>query len=248
MTDTADPPPSLFRLFLRMGGWFVILLGVILLVLSLVGQSVLNTVKRFEEEGRVAQAVVVDKYIRESRDSDGDRKVTRYLTLRFETARAEQIEVSKSVGSKRYRDTGIGTEVEILYLASAPSTTELDRGSHRRGSVILQLVSLVAGLVWLALLWRIGGWAVSAVRARRYGALEDVEVVQVLKTNVKINKRPRYRLQWRDGQGQLGESLMHPPGKLDAYSQGDRIQVYRGIKFMWWTGDVGMRPVAEDAS
>ena len=58
MTHIPDPPPSLFRLFNRMGGWMVIIAGAALLLFTLISHLALQTAKRFEAEGIPARAEV----------------------------------------------------------------------------------------------------------------------------------------------------------------------------------------------
>ena len=81
-----------------------------------------------------------------------------------------------------------------------------------------------------------------AGRARRYGAREVAHVTEVVRTNFKVNGRPRYRLVWRDEAGREGKSLLRKPGDLEAYRNGDPVVIYQGLKRPWWAGDIGDRP------
>lgn len=238
----ADPSPSLMQLFLRMGGWVVIVLGGVLVILSLAGQSSLNTAERFEAEGRKATALVVDKYTRESRDPDGDVDINHHLSLQFTTQAGEAIAIEPRVNYTYFNRAAIGEKIRLTYLETAPARIELEAGDFRRGAGVLQTLALFCGLVWLALLWLVGGWAVAAVRARRYGRLDHVQVVQVVPSKITLNGRPRYRLEWRDATGRTGRSLLHEAHDLDGYSANERITVYHGLHRMWWSGDVGFRP------
>jgi len=234
-------PVSLFRLFWKMGGWIVIIIGVFLLALTLISALSLNTAKRFEREGRGATATVTEKYTTESRDSDGDRTVTYWLTFEYTTLMGEEITLNRSAGTSEYRRAGVGAPFELQYLASEPRRTELTQGSFRTGAKVAQIGALVAGIVWLTALWIMGGWAVSAVRARRYGAREEAQVMQVRQTWFKVNKQPRFRIVWRDMQGREGQSLMHKGADVGGLRPGDTVGIYQGVKRAWWVGDVGER-------
>lgn len=235
------PPVPFWRLFLKQGGWIVLIVGAVLLVLTLVGHFILVTAQRFEAEGREAVATVTEKYTTESVDSDGDRSISYWLTLDYQTRAGEEITTSRIVRRSEYRRAEVGGELALLYLESAPERTELTRGSHARGARVLQIVALAVGVLWLAALWVIGRWSVEAVRARRYGAREEAKVTEVHRTAIRVNKRPRYRLMWKDGQGRPGKSLLRRRGELEHFRPGNRIVIYQGLKRAWWAGDVGDR-------
>jgi len=235
-------PVPIWRLFLKMGGWFVVIGGVILLMFTLISNLALETAKQFEREGRMASAVVTEKYTTESRDSDGDTKTTYWLTLNFVTERKEAVRVTESVGTSAYRRAEVGQPFELLYLASDPERIEATPGSNRRGSRVFQIVALVFGVAWLAGLWKVGGWSVSAVRARRFGKREMARVKEVRRTGVRVNNTPRFRLVWRDSQGREGTSMLRKRADLEPFGRGDEIEIYMGLKTSWWVGDIGERP------
>ena len=235
------PARSAMSLFLRMGGWIAIIFTVILLIVSLIGQSNFSTAKRFEAEGQDALAVVEDKYVREGRDSDGNRTYTYYFVLEFVTQRREEMSVSTSVGSRLYDRHGVGDELQIRYLASDPDTVEMEEGEYARGAAVLRWVALGLGIVWLGALWVTGRWTVEALRARRYGAVEMAEVVEVMRTNMRVNNRPRYRIVWKDAQGREGRSLLKKAHEVEGWHGRDPIRIYQGLKRSWWAGDIGDR-------
>ncbi len=234
-------PVPLFRLFWKMGGWIVLITGVLLVVFTLISHFNLKTAKRYEAEGRRVVALITTKEKTVRRDSDGDRKVSYWLTLEFVAGLGEAITVRQSVGKGQYNSLQEGDELPLFYLASKPGKVELTQGSHRKGARITQWFALIAGLIWLAALWIIGGWAVSAVRARRFGPRKEAMVQEIKRTNVKINNRPRYRLIWRDNEGREGQSLLHRHSELDSLKPTDIIHIYQGPKRNWWVGDVGER-------
>ncbi len=242
MTDPDHyPPRTAWSLFLRMGGWIVIIFTVILVLISMIGQFNFSTAQRFEEEGRRALAVVEDKFVQEGRDSDGNRTYTYYLTLEFVTERREEISFSRSVGKVFYRAHDLGEEIELRYLKSEPETVEVEEGSYARGAAVLRWVALVFGILWLIGLWVVGRWTVEALRARRYGTVELAEVVEVVKTSVRVNNRPRFRIVWKDAQGREGRSMLRKAADVEGWHGRDQIRIYQGLKRSWWARDIGDR-------
>jgi len=235
-------PVPIWRLFLKMGGWWVIGAGGLLLFVTFLSSSSLSLAQRFEAEGRAAQATVSARYTTESRDSDGDVTTIRWLTLDYVTDARDEITISKTVGTSLYRRVAVGDTLPLLYLRSAPHTVELDPGSNRRTSRGTQIVALILGLGWLYSLWLVGGWAVGAVRARRFGARQQVKVTEIMRTTIRVNNRPRYRVVWRDQQGITGKSLLQRPERVQGVRPGDQIEIYKGLKRAWWVGDIGERP------
>lgn len=238
----ANPPVPLWRLFLKMGGWWVIGLTVILVVLSFASFGNAVMADRFETEGRAATATVTERYLRESTDSDGDRTVTYYLTFAYTTQKGEAIELNRSVPRAVYYDVEQGGRWDLQYLESDPRKVELRDGDFARGASSLRWIALVVGLVWLGLLWWIGRRAVAALRARMYGRREEAEVLRVERSGVKVNNRYRYRLVWRDGDGTEGRSLLRREADLAPHPVGSRVVIFHGLARTWWAGDVGDRP------
>ncbi|MEO0752166.1 MAG: hypothetical protein AAFY25_10200, partial [Pseudomonadota bacterium] len=190
---------------------------------------------------RAAAAVVVDKDITESRDSDGDRTFTYWLTMEFVTQRREEIEVRTSVGSGFYRDVEISDEIPIQYLETEPDLIEVEEGSYATGATVLRWMALVIGCAWLGALWLSGRWTVEALRARRYGKVETAKVVNVVKTAIKVNGGPRFRIVWMDAQGREGRSLLKKAREVQGWHGSDDIRIYQGLKRSWWAGDIGDR-------
>lgn len=235
------PPVSLLRLFLKMGGWVVIIFGAVLLAVTFIAQLSLMTAQRFEREGLPARAMVAERYTTESVDLDGDRSITYWLGLDYVTQAGEEINLLETVNSGEYRRVAVGDEIDILYLQSAPRRVEVTPGSHAQGAKVARIIGLVVGLMWLALLWVVGRWAVEAARARRFGERLEAKVTEVYRTAIRVNNRPRYRLKWKDHSGRTGQSLLRRRADVEHYKPGDAIRVYQGLKRQWWAGDTGDR-------
>lgn len=219
----------------------MLITGVLLLIFSVFSQLALKTAQRFEAEGQAASAQVSERYTTIKTDADGDQSTSYWLTFTYVTSDKQEITLTQTVGTSLYRRVQPGDSFDLLYLASDPHRVETNPGSNRSSSKVAQSVALVFGLIWLVSLWKIGGWAVAAVRARRYGTREKVKVTRIHRTRFKINKKPRYRLNWEDSAGREGASLLHMDIELSGLNAGDMIDIYQGVKQSWWIGDVGER-------
>lgn len=236
------PPVPFWRLYLRMGGWIPLILGLFFAATTWISLAQHNLAERFETEGVEARATVKDKYWTESRDSDGDRTITYYLDVEFDTDDGENMLLTRSVPKSVHDAAGIGGQMTIWYLRSDPDRIEMRRGETRHSSVAAQIAALIAGGLLLGGFWFVARRAVAAVRARRYGARETAIVTGIARTNIRVNRRYRYRLTWREASGREGRSLAYKKAHIDGIPTGSEITVYQGIKRAWWTGDVGERP------
>ncbi|MEO0677792.1 MAG: DUF3592 domain-containing protein [Pseudomonadota bacterium] len=234
-----DAPRSWLSLFWRLGGWIALLAGFLLLVLTFVSSASHREAAEFEALGEITAAEILNKREEVTRDSDGDRVVTYFVTYRFQ-APGEQVIAETRVGRGLYRRSEPANRQELRYLPDSPRTFEVPPGSTRRGAWQAQLLALALGLGALAGLWFPGRRAVRAVKTRRSGSEIHATVTEVVRTNVKVNKRQQGYLAWEEPGGATGRSLYRGLEWLnDAYSPGDEIVVYRRGDDSWWEGDVG---------
>lgn len=235
-------PRSWMSLFLKMGGWIAIVPGIMLLILTLVSSRLHNEAARFDAEGVIAQAEVLDQRTRVTTDSDGDRRTTYYLTLSFLASGMEVVEET-SVSSSIYFSSPVGGRVTLRYLESEPTRFEVPPGSSRSGARWTQVMALILGIVALIALYVAGGWATKAVKTRRHGERRVAKVEGIERLSVSINNRKQGRLTWRERDGATGRSMMRDHFDLMGdYKAGDEIIVYRKGAQSWWEGDVGPRP------
>lgn len=234
-----DPPPDIKALFLRMGGWWVITLGIVVLVLTLLSESRAALARKFELESTTVEARVLNRYIRQQ--DGGTDQVSFIVALDFTTADDERIVLERGVPEENFQQMVPGTRVDVRYLPDTPRRVEVIEGAYGRGAVALQRVALVGGLLWLFLLWRVGAWSVSAVRAREAGPREAVEVLRIQRTPYRVRRQRYFRLVWRDGQGAEGESLLNWRKVVASHRPGTTTHVYRDGRTTWWVGDIGER-------
>ncbi len=231
----------LWRLFLKSGGWFVLVAFLFVFMLTFFSAASLQLAKRFEAEGLSTTGFVADKYERIETDSDGDRTTVYYLEITFDTRREQPVTVTRSVGFSKYNASEKGAPIPVLYLESQPSEIELEPGENRSASVATRYIALVFGLLGLGGLWFAGRRSVAGARARAYGQMYRAKVIRHHRTAISVNKKRLYRLVWSNPDGTEYQSLGYPANLLRAFKPGAEITVYTGIKRDWWEGDVGPR-------
>lgn len=235
------PPPGPLRLFLRMGGWGVIGLGTLVVGLSLWAEYDASLARQFAETGQRTQARVLDHVVQAQLNVDGSVSYRYLLDLGFVTADGEQVRIARPVSGAQFRAVPPGAPIDLRYLPDRPDHVtfgDLSAIPTGRGA---QNAALGIGAVTLWLLWAVGRRAVSAVRARRFGTSDEVEITAVRRSIWRAVDGERYRLIWRDADGREGHSLLHKKRDLAEIAPGTRVMVYRDGPHLWWQGDVGAR-------
>lgn len=233
-------PRSWWSLFLRLGGWISLGVGVLLLVVTAFSASQLRLADRFDRDGALAYAAVEGKRIAVRTDSDGDTFEDHFVTLRFKARGLPGQTVEASVTRDYHDRVAVGDQVPIRYLVDAPGIVETDMGQYRRAGVVMRWIGLVLGLAGLAALYAFGLQATRAVKVRRDGQKRYAEVTGIRDVPVSVQGRRQGRLVWREEDGQVGESLMRSASWLrETYRRGDRIVVFRLGQHAFWEGDVG---------
>lgn len=220
----------------------MLIAGGLLFVFTLFSHLAFENAKWFESEGRVATATVAEKYTTTSRDSEGDESTSYWLTFTYVTDDKEEITLTETVGTTLYHSVAPGGTFDLVYIEAAPRIVESSPGSNRSAARGAQMIALVFGTGWLLGLWKVGGWAVAAARARHYGRREEAKVTALHRTRIRVNNHPRYRLKWEDAHGRTGTSLLHRCEAFSGIAPGHKIAIYQGVKHSWWVGDVGERP------
>lgn len=241
--DSHIPPRSFLSLFLRLGGWILLVTLLPVAVISWVAVVNASIAKRFEVEAVHVTAQILDHYFTVSTDSDGDKTTTYWLDLEYPLENGTPYQRRKSVPRWVYDETETGGTYEISYLRSDPERIQLYDGEYARGSRVAQMIGLIGGGIWLGFFWWVGRKTVAGLRARMYGARVEVPSLGATRTNVRVNNKPRYRIRWVTPDGTPGQSLMRKGSGFEGADQeGAMITVYRGLRGDWWAGDVGNRP------
>lgn len=235
------PPVSFWRMFLRKGGWIFAIVLIFGIALNLISLRQHWQANRLDASGITVMAQITDRERVETTGSDGETKVTYYLTFRFEQD-GVVIEERKSVGRSQYVGSPIGIGSEVRFLPSNPSGFEVYVGATRDAARGFQVGALFLAGIGLVLSYLRGLNVVKALRARRSGQVEEAEVLEVRYSGFRINKARQYRLHWKTDSGAQGKSWLRPLGGFDGFDPGDRIVVFTFKDTAVWRGDVGSRP------
>lgn len=239
--EAPPTPPGAVRLFFRMGGWGVVALGSVVVGLSLWADGQQRLQRAFAEDGNTVEARVLERIARSHLNVDGSVSYRYFLDLGFVTDLGERFRIRQSVNADRFEEVAEGDPVRVRYLEGDPVRVLLPEQSTPNAGQGATRTALVLGLVALGLLWRIGGWAVSGVKARRQGPPETAHVVGMERSVIRAVDGERYRLIWRNAEGRDGRSLLHKKRDLAEIAPGTPITLYRDGPHLWWAGDVGTR-------
>ena len=238
-------PVSFLRLYNKGFGWLTFLGLPFAIVFTLVAMFEGRKYERLEDDGAQVIATITDKDYEVRTDSDGDRTTTYYLTVDF-SAGGRAYSTRDSVGRSFWNTLDPGDTTEIRYWRPDPEVNEIEPGSTRKSiwiTKILAVVFLTLIGFWAERCWR---KASRAIRVRDRGARRRAEVTDHYKTSVSVNKRPRYRLEWRDEEGYGGRSYLYAKDALEAYPVGAEVTVFADPQAKLasvWEGDVGPRRV-----
>ena len=136
--DSRIQPTGVFRLFLRMGGWGLIITAIVLLVLYFGAQSKLNLAKRFEANGVAVTATIMRKYTKT--DQSGDKnKTTYWVSFRYSVPGGQALTTDRKVARQIYFKTEPGASFALEYLSDDPKKLQVTPDEHMQTSEALQL-------------------------------------------------------------------------------------------------------------
>lgn len=197
-------------------------------VLAWIGASDLQTERRFRDESRTARADIVGKALRPATSNSS----TRYeVTYRVTLPDGAAVEHTEAVDVDTWETLEPGSAaVGVEYLPGPPFSVRLARDPEIESpAVMLGIGSALAssGFVLAAI-------AVRDIRRKlrlyRHGMPSDATVVAIEETNVRINKRPQWRIRFtyhdHFGQERRGASGYLRAGEAHAWRPGDLARVH----------------------
>jgi len=221
----------------RLGlSWVVVplLLGVALVGFAL---SLLADYRELLRDGVQGETVVIARDVVQSRNSDGDRELTYYLSHQFRPeGYSGDVTAREAVSPALYKATEIGDLLPVTYIWNDPERNTLDPKRDVAGVVFFGLAGGIALLVALGgIIW---GWGrvASARRALLLGEVREARITGIRLYALSGKKKPRFVVSWTDAAGVNGKSLLASAGLAQAHAPGDVIVVYvdpdngRG----WW--------------
>ncbi len=223
----------------RVGGALPFVLAVITVVASGVSFSNLRDGLAFETRGVETRAEIIERYSKQVRRDD--RTETEYYVRYEYFAEGATQQARAKVSRSEYEAIVVGTPRTVRYVQDQPRKVEFRIGKTMKEGRTTRWIALALGLATLAAIWWKGGRAVDAIRARKFGAIERVTVLDVLVHQHKNSTS--YQLQWFDKNGDIATSLSSSGrSRYDPYPKHASVEIYRGAKGRaWWIGDVGPR-------
>lgn len=149
-------------------GFLAVIGGLCVIILILVWflLQVGDAARLLAEEGREAEAEVLDLRREETRKVDDDGRVRfdieHFVTVRFDTPGRRGVEVEAMVSAARHDGLRRGDRIVIRYAASDPGVIEFEAGERAQEAAFLRWVVLGLGAIAL-------GLGVLAVRQYRGG-------------------------------------------------------------------------------
>ena len=232
---------SLLNLFWLCHGWAPLLPLAFGLLVYWHSDFERERAERFETDGVVTMAVVVDRWQEVRRTSDGNR-YSHFIAFHFDTWDGPW-EGYNAVTRQRFNATRVGDEIEITYWRPDPAVTEIEPGSTAwSASVFVWISAAIIGLSLTALGYFVRETA-RLLNLRQHGDLVEVSI-----KDVKYKKKSTgdaYRTLIWDME-EFGEcrSAPHPAESLAHVTPGMLIRVYHdpeGKMAPWWEGDLGPR-------
>jgi hypothetical protein len=226
-------------------------LAALLTALGLFGVSGIKgwSAHQYETRGELAQALVLRKERRETRDSDGNRKVSYHVSYRYETAGGETLQRRRQVRRSFYDSVSEGRSFALRYLPDRPTRHEFPVGATRAEAGEFRSYGLLA----LAATGALGLWfglrALPLVRALAGGRLRQARVTgHVEKPARRKETGGRYgRVRWVDETGAEGESGWVPMLDVVSHPVGSRIRVVvdPATGRTWWEEEFADDMIAE---
>ena len=242
------PHVSPIRLIRKTRLWMPLVVLMLSLTLFGIGGAKAYRAQQFETHGLLAEAEVLRKERRETRDSDDNLKVSYHVTYRFDPLEGAAVQRRTEVGARFYNSVREGGTFTVRYLPDRPRTHEMSVGATREESAQMAGLGLLAivGAAGLGLFY--GGRAVPLMRALARGPTRRAEVIgHVEKPRRRKNTGGRYgRIRWRDEAGVEGESGWVPMLDVASHPVGCRITVIVDPRSgrSWWEEELADDTVA----
>lgn len=241
--DAPADPKSTFRLFMKLNGWIALIPLLIALVTGSITLSEGHKAQRLADDGGVTQATVI--HLRRSyyTDSDGDQRTKYHMEYSF-TANGQNYQMEEIIGRGMFSRLNSGDKTEVRYWRPDPTVNEIEPGTTTTTIWVTKIASaltLAGGLFWIIRSWT---RASRATRVRDRGDKRQATVTHHIKTGVRVNKVPQYRLAWQDEDGVTGKSWFVSGRRLGEWPEGSELTIYAdpaGKLPSVWEHDVGVR-------
>jgi hypothetical protein len=212
-----------------------------MVLLAALSVRALTTADGYGPEAVTAQAVIAGKRVRQI-DGEKSYYVRFVFTPEIRGKFGRRVSKEHQVSGGYYRNTRRDETVPIRYLVEDPAGFEYLVDEDKYGQWALQILALLAGLVWLVALWAAGKRANRAVLARSTGQIEFGAVEAVVEDGGIFGLcQEKGRLVWRDRHNRRYVGMVQELSALKPYQPGAKIQIFMRNGESWWVGDIGPR-------
>ncbi|MEM8978637.1 MAG: DUF3592 domain-containing protein [Pseudomonadota bacterium] len=232
------PPIRLSRLFVRLGGLWVLVAGVLMMIGFLWLGASYDHGATFQNSAVATEATVVRRDIDRGSGNEWDKH---YLFLDFDTSKGREENVRKKVSRSKYREFKRGATVTVYYLEKNPRSFQFSRKAPTNRARWMQVAIAILAPLWLMWLWLAGRNTIDGYLAVRHGPALNGRVSGA-KVVGELNKKPfLYRITWWAEDGRRGTSLLTGKIALLKFPKDTEILLFRGKRRDWWADDVGTR-------
>lgn len=183
---------------------------------------------RYRNEGKTAEAVVLDKWIKKAEGGDNSR--TRYeISYRFSDAQGRESDGTGEIEVEEWENLQKGSKIKVTYLPDSLNASRIEGSRDWTSSVIAMalggLLTVIGGVIVIPGFSRL----LSESRLRRSGTAAEGEVIKVEPTKISLNRVRQWviRYRYKDHMGQVreGKTGMLPPDEAQAWNKGDKGEV-----------------------
>jgi hypothetical protein len=217
--------------FLSTAGSFGLMMGAIVFLAGLIlvwtGGQAAHQEQRYRDAAAIVPAQVVEKSMQPATSQTGTRYEVTYRAVLPDASPAERTETIDVVEWDRLER---GSELTVQYLADQPESIRIAREPRIAGHIAAFAIGGVLAPIGVVL---VSLGARDVWRRRRlyyHGTGAVATVVAVEETNVRINRRPRWRIRfsYRDHRGQerRGQSGYLGDSEAHEWSPGDTATVH----------------------
>jgi hypothetical protein len=229
-----------FGIFIRLQGWWALLLGAICLAATLFSVYDYQLAARFDREAIIVPVTVQRLWTTTSYSRHGGR-TTHYHGEFVYTVGGRHVDREESISRAEYQLFGTGGTFPMRVLPDDPTELETTKGETLGTAHFVQWLALGFGLAALGLGYWIGQEAALMVLARRLGQVRLVPVSAHDEAKRKGKPTGHGRLVWIGPRGEPAKSLTHPMTDLRDYPVGAQIEVFQRKDRSFWAVDVGGR-------
>ena len=231
-------PMTWFSLFLKLQGWWALILGLVCVGATAFSVYDYQLAARFDHDG-VMIPVRIERLWTTTSTRHGS--TTHYHGQFIYAVGGRHLDREDSISSSEYQLFDIGEVVSMRVLPDDPTELETTKGETLGTAHVVQWLALGFGLGALGLGFWLGQEAAAMVLARKLGQTARATVLAQVEIKRKRKPPTHGRLKWQVPGGPEATSLTHDLTFLRDHPVGSQIEVFVRKGRSFWVIDVGTR-------